>query len=464
LADERARTPKPIAVDARDARVSSLAPNESFVLSRIDGVLDEHELAMVTSVSAQEMSAILATLAGLGLIALDGVAAPPPAEEDVDIDAALRKRVSDLFARLDGLDHYGVLGVASEATKKEIKRAYFEYASAFHPDKHFRKRLGSYKAKMEVIFARATTAHDVLTDKEKRAEYDAYLVDQRRARGIEDMLKDALAEMAAAEEAVRSAVPEIATDVAPAPTAPVVPAETPSGPRLATAEEAARRRDALARRLLGNRALPTRSRPATPAATPNQPHATAAEAMDALKRRYEDRVASARAFQAKKYSDNARAALAQNDPVAAANALRVAVTMDPTNAELKRQYEETQAAADAILSETYTRQATYEEKNEQWSEAAKSWARVVAARPNEAHCHERAANAMVRAGTNLHEAAKLAQTACAIEPANHKHKVTLANVYLAAGLTLNAKRELEAAAQLSPQDDTIQALLKRVSK
>jgi hypothetical protein len=42
--------------------------------------------------------------------------------------------------------------------------------------------------------------------------------------------------------------------------------------------------------------------------------------------------------------------------------------------------------------------------------------------------------------------------------------VTLANVYVAAGLGLNARRELETAAQLAPHDGNIQALLKRVGK
>jgi len=36
--------------------------------------------------------------------------------------------------------------------------------------------------------------------------------------------------------------------------------------------------------------------------------------------------------------------------------------------------------------------------------------------------------------------------------------------YVAAGLTLNAKREVELAAQLSPHDGTIQALQKRLAK
>ena len=58
----------------------------------------------------------------------------------------------------------------------------------------------------------------------------------------------------------------------------------------------------------------------------------------------------------------------------------------------------------------------------------------------------------------------LAQQAIALEPSNANYRVTLANVYLAAGLTKNARRELEAALQLAPGDGTIQSLLKRVTK
>jgi hypothetical protein len=42
--------------------------------------------------------------------------------------------------------------------------------------------------------------------------------------------------------------------------------------------------------------------------------------------------------------------------------------------------------------------------------------------------------------------------------------LTLAEIYIAAGLTLNARRELEAAARLAPDDANIEALLKRASK
>ena len=39
-----------------------------------------------------------------------------------------------------------------DAEKKQIKSAYYALAPEFHPDKYFRKRLGSYKRKIEAIF------------------------------------------------------------------------------------------------------------------------------------------------------------------------------------------------------------------------------------------------------------------------------------------------------------------------
>jgi Flp pilus assembly protein TadD len=186
--------------------------------------------------------------------------------------------------------------------------------------------------------------------------------------------------------------------------------------------------------------------------------------MDALRRRYEDRVSQAKRAQARKYIANGETALTQGDAVAAANAFRVALTLSPENADLQRQAKDAQQRADTILAETYARQGGYEEKNGQWAEAARSWARVAKARPADAMAHERAANAIVKSDGELHDARRFGQEACRLEPANPTFRVTLANVYLAAGLALNARRELETAAQLAPHDGTIQAMLRRLGK
>ena len=70
--------------------------------------------------------------------------------------------------------------------------------------------------------------------------------------------------------------------------------------------------------------------------------------------------------------------------------------------------------------------------------------------------------ARVRTATLTGATPDATQQALAIAPHHTAIRVTLANVYLAAGLALNARRELETAAQLAPQDDTIRAMMNRL--
>jgi len=63
-------------------------------------------------------------------------------------------------------DYYKVLGVAEDASDRDIQRAYRKLAKQFHPDAN----PGDKSA--EERFKEANTAHDVLSDPEKRKEYD----------------------------------------------------------------------------------------------------------------------------------------------------------------------------------------------------------------------------------------------------------------------------------------------------
>lgn len=403
-----------------------------------------------------------------------GQESAPAADEQVDLEPQIRQAVIDLYARLEDLDHYALLDVERTVDRKAIKRAYFEAASRFHPDRHFRKKLGPFKIKLETIFAKLTIAHDTLSDRGKRAEYDAYLQARSRSRSIEELLEDALAEVRRVEENVEQQVRMSASSAA----APVPPASPPSAggaPGEGSAEassktpspvvDAAARRDALARRLLGGQRKPSGSRPAVaqPPA-PARPPQTAPDAMDALRRRYEERVVHAKAVQARGYVEKARSAMGGGDPVAAANALRVASNLAPNDAEIGRMAKEAQAQANVIVGQTYTQQAEYEERHGHWSEAARSWTRACSAREKDARSHERAANAILRAAGDLHEAASLGRRACELDPTSPAARVTLASVYLAAGLTLNARRELDTAAQLAPQDVSIREMMKQANK
>jgi molecular chaperone DnaJ len=65
-------------------------------------------------------------------------------------------------------DLYGVLGVAEDADKKAISRAYRKLAKELHPDTHPDDPVAAER------FKDVTAAYDVLGDPDKRAEYDEF--------------------------------------------------------------------------------------------------------------------------------------------------------------------------------------------------------------------------------------------------------------------------------------------------
>jgi len=62
-------------------------------------------------------------------------------------------------------DYYQILGVEKSASEDDIKKAFRKLAQKYHPDK---------KGGDEAKFKEASEAYAVLSDKKKRAEYDAY--------------------------------------------------------------------------------------------------------------------------------------------------------------------------------------------------------------------------------------------------------------------------------------------------
>jgi curved DNA-binding protein CbpA len=517
LSEAQKRTPRQ-SPERRDAKSFPLSPTDGYVLSRIDGTMNEADLTASTGLPEAQVQASLAKLESLGLIVFDGAPAtrvapvsgasavaartssvqmraastltpsgsmkavppaPPSAPaplteseqaslaEDIDLDPELRKRVINAYRDLDRRDYYALLGIGAHDDRKAVKRAYYELAATFHPDRYFRKRLGSFKVRMEAVFAKLTLAHDTLSDKEKRSEYNDYLSERRISLAIEEHLANGFTQAQQVEKSVERA---ISADLG-AITFEAVP--TPPDKTLAPQIDIAARRDAFARRLLGGNQSPASSQPmrAAKASTPGEsrtPGAPApmptADAMTALKRRYEERVAGAKASESRKFARQAEAALTAGDLVASANAFRIAASLTPEDVELTQKARGAKVKADLLLSETYTKQGRYEETHGQWPEAARSWARVCKVCPNDANAHERAANAVVKAGGDLHDGARFAQRACEIDPKNPLYRITLATCYAAAGLGLNARRELDTATQLAPHDDNIQGMIRRVGQ
>jgi curved DNA-binding protein CbpA len=162
-----------------------LAPQEAYVLSRIDGLLDVDSLLSIAGASRAAAAKILYALLSCGLVEwkTDGT----PRRETIGTLATLNVEVSNeppqstpghaelvrnTWRRLDWLSHYDLLGVARDAPPEEIRRAYFEKSRLFHPDLRHRPDLAGLERELTAVFERLKTAHDTLVEPATREEYD----------------------------------------------------------------------------------------------------------------------------------------------------------------------------------------------------------------------------------------------------------------------------------------------------
>lgn len=189
-----------------DPTALEIDPSEGFLLSRIDGRTPWRVLREMGAMSPEEVDLCLEGWIARGIVRVDDSAsereeerrrksrqresgqrraradtaaqAPIPTEldesqldEDLEIDVAIQRRILEFEMTL-ARPYHEILGVAPEADAKQIKKAYFKLSKEFHPDRFFRKRIGTYAARLDRIFKKATEAYELLSDPATRAEIE----------------------------------------------------------------------------------------------------------------------------------------------------------------------------------------------------------------------------------------------------------------------------------------------------
>ncbi len=415
----------------------------------------------------------------------------PEATEELDLDAERQKRIDDLYFALELLDHYQVLGVERTAPRNDVRAAYFQLSKVFHPDTMFRKRLGPYKARMEAIFQRLTEAYETLGKKKHREEYDHYLEIQDRTRSVERSLeehpeqdeRERLGRQAAQYEADVAAgrppssagteVPEeLRAPSEPAPTAPSsAPPEgagssTPPARREMSEEGKRRQRELMAKKLRhATRASGAGRRAPSPPPPAAPPKADRDEVLRSLASTLKQTSAQTGGLdRVQRHLAAAKRAEADGDIAGAANFLRAALLVAPDRKDVEVELARVGKILATSLATSYEEQALYEQRHGKWAAAAISWGKVVEGRPDDPNAARCAAVALLEARGDMHKARELAQRAVDMDGDNVLNLRALGRVYIAAGLGLNARRVLERAAKLDPDDEMVENLLRDLGR
>jgi DnaJ-domain-containing protein 1 len=181
---------------ANPPKLVNLLPTEVFLLSRVDAPLALTDLIAVSGLPEPDTLRVVYSLALVGLLgreywktAFRGALTEIPVEFEVVEPAAGQEpvvnqpsdNVEAFLARLASANsHYEILAVNDSISMPELKKAYYDIARKYHPDR-FRGADKSLLSQIESSFARITQAYDTLRDSKLRESYDAKLVAQKRA-------------------------------------------------------------------------------------------------------------------------------------------------------------------------------------------------------------------------------------------------------------------------------------------
>jgi tetratricopeptide (TPR) repeat protein len=160
-----------------------LTAEEKDILDKINGTDSAEVILRTLTMPSEQFWKSLYLFYCLGVVDLPGLGqeAPPPdlrsrVQPPSAAHADAPREIADVLSfrdMLPAMTLYQILDVPKTATDEDIKKAYFQMARKFHPDRFDRVIAADYKAPIDEVFDGITNAYRVLSNKDSRRVYDA---------------------------------------------------------------------------------------------------------------------------------------------------------------------------------------------------------------------------------------------------------------------------------------------------
>lgn len=367
--------------------------------------------------------------------------APRAAEEATSegLTSGEMDEIDAMFGRL-GEGPYALLGVARDATRPEVRSAYFERMKRFHPEVFGDRELSLYRPRVEAIHAALTEAFATLCDAQRRAALDAALDAEAEAARQRSAPK--------AEPRAPRTVTGVVARAAQAPTPPAPPPRVTTRP--ARAPE--------------SRPSPVAAAPRTSEAPVEREEAPVPREVtqQSLARARAEHILKQRVDRAAELDAQARESQARGDEVAMASLLRQSLTLMPDNEDVKRRLEEYEGRRASAAHDRFVIAARTHERDKRWDAAFAAWMKALHERPSSLAAHLGAVGAACEGLLDLQGAADLARKATQLDPKSADAQAGLARVFFLAGRMASARGAAEAALRLDPDHAVALDLARRL--
>ena len=136
----------------------------------------------------------------------------------------------------------------------------------------------------------------------------------------------------------------------------------------------------------------------------------------------------------------------------AAGSVRLAIAFDPDNESYRGAFSDVQRKAHEERARALLKEADGAFELSDYKDALRLYEEALHYRAFDAELSHKTGRLAWKLGSDLRKAKEYAMAACELAPDNALYHRTLGQIYKAAGLGANAKRELQTALRLDPKD------------